>query len=275
MLCDAHNHLQDARFDIFRQGVMVSELVKLGWHHMVVNGTHPSDWGSVWELSVAFPHFIVPSYGLHPWKVKDAEEGWFEALVEQLNAAKGPVGVGEIGLDRWIENPDTLAQEEAFRRQLALATERNLPVTIHCLKAWGPLLEVLRAEPLPKRGFLIHSVNASPEVISELAEMGGYFSVSGPFIEPGRKRYQEALRAIPLDRLLIETDAPDMLPPESHRLVKLTDAATGEELCHPANLLAIYVFVREFLGLSDEVLLTTVFENFHRFFLGVGGAPQT
>ncbi|MFW6353511.1 MAG: TatD family hydrolase [Verrucomicrobiota bacterium] len=267
MLCDAHNHLHDARLDGLKRGGVLAELMRFGLHHSVVNGTSPADWGAVATLAEAFPRVIIPSFGVHPWKAAEVEDGYADELQRHLDAAKGPVGVGEIGLDRWIEEPDVARQEAVFRAQLQIAAERNLPVTIHCLRAWGPLMEVLQNAPLPERGFLIHSVGASPEMIEQLAKLGAYFSVSGPFADPKKKKFQRALRAIPEDRLLIETDAPDMLGPPEYRLAQVRDPRTGEELCHPFNLLANYVFVREFLALSDEALISSVHANFTRFFL--------
>lgn len=267
MIYDAHNHLHDSRLDGIKRGAVVGELVKFGLRAMVVNGTAPDDWDAVHQLALAFPRILLPSFGVHPWYVEKAEGDWLGDLEARVEAASGVVGIGEVGLDRWIENPDLERQDTVFRAQLRLATERNLPLTIHCVKAWGPLLEVLRAEKLPERGFLIHSVGASPEVIRELAFLGGYFSVSGPFADPAKTKYQEALRAIPPDRLLIETDAPDMLPPDDFRLAPAQDPASGKEVCHPFNLLPTYIFVREFLELEDEALVLQVHENFSRFFL--------
>ena len=267
MFCDAHIHLQDDRFEGLPLGAILSELVQRGWQHLVVNGTEPADWPRVAMLAKAFPRFLIPSFGLHPWKLATAPHDWLETLVAQLEQQAGPVGIGEIGLDRWMQQPDPELQDTAFRAQLALATARNLPVTIHCLRAWGPLMDVLREVELPRRGFLIHSVGASPEIIEELVALGGYFSVSGPFADPRKTKYQAALQAIPLDRLLIETDAPDMVPPPTHTLALLKDSKHGKDICHPLNLMGTYVYVREFFDLSDEAVLMTVFENFDRFFL--------
>ena len=267
MIYDAHNHFQDPRFDHLKRGSVLGELVHFGLRAMVVNGTEPGDWEAVAQLAVAFPGTIIPSFGVHPWFVDQAEGEWLEDLRHRVDSASGIVGIGEVGLDRWIEDPDEEKQDTVFRAQLRLATERNLPLTIHCLKAWGPLLEVLRSEDLPKRGFLIHSVGASPEVIKELAFLGGYFSVSGSFADPEKKKYQAALKEIPPDRLLIETDAPDMVPPEDYRIVTEEDPKTGKVINHPFNLLTTYVFVREFLELDDEALVLRVHENFTGFFL--------
>jgi len=267
MLYDAHNHLHDARLNSLNRGAVVAELAKFGVRRMVVNGTEPDDWDAVEALARGLPELILPSYGVHPWFVENAIGDWQGDLERRLDRAIGPVGIGEVGLDRWIDDPDEEKQDAVFRAQLRIAAERNLPITIHCLRAWGALLEVLREEPLPERGFLIHSVGASPDSIRELAFLGGYFSVSGPFADPEKKKYRRALEAIPQDRLLIETDAPDMLPPADHRLAAVTDPATGKELCHPFNLLCTYVFVREFLELDDETLVLQIHKNFERFFL--------
>lgn len=267
MICDAHNHLHDPQLDGINRGATIAELVRFGLRHMVVNGTEPKDWDAVKIVARAIPETVIPSYGVHPWALEALEENWLEDLIARLDAEPGVVGIGEIGLDRGMEDPDLDQQESVFRAQLQLAAKRNLPVTIHCVRAWGPLLEILRSERRPERGFLIHSVVASPETIRELAFLGAYFSVSAAFAHPEKTKHHEALRTIPLDRLLIESDAPGMLPPPSHRLVPLTDRETGKELNHPFNLLCGYIFVREFLGLSDETLVSRVYENFVRFFL--------
>src|SRR5690606_11232155 len=117
-----------------------------------------------------------------------------------------------------IENPDLPAQEEVFVRQLELAAERNVPATIHCLKAWGRLNEILRAEKRPACGFLLHSYGGPAEMVRGFAGLGAFFSISGHFANERKSRQRETFRSVPLDRLLIETDAPDMpLPGELDR----------------------------------------------------------
>lgn len=233
---------------------------------MVVNGTCPEDWPAVQALAEAFPDSVIPSFGIHPWKVRNVAEDWEGQLVRILDDAPGSVGIGEVGLDRWIEDPDFGRQRRVFRAQLQLAAERNLPLTIHCLRAWGPLLEDLRASPLPVRGFLLHSPGASPETIAQLVELGAWFSVSGYFASPGKKNYQRALSAIPRERLLIETDAPDMVPPDDYLETVLHNPTTGEPVNHPGNLFAIYRFVAHFLHWNPEELRDQVAANFQQFF---------
>jgi len=122
---------------------------------LVVNGTREADWERVAELARAYPGRVLPSFGLHPWYVNEASEHWRGRLPGFLDAM--PSGVGEVGLDRWIEGFDSSKQEEAFRFQIRLAAERGVPLSIHCLKAWGRMLEILEEEALPDCGFLLHS----------------------------------------------------------------------------------------------------------------------
>ena len=233
---------------------------------MVVNGTEPEDWPAVQALAEAFPATVMPSFGVHPWKVNHVAEDWEMQLICALEDAPGRVGIGEVGLDRWVEDPDFEKQRRVFRTQLRLAAEKNLPLTIHCLRAWGPLLEDLRANPRPARGFLVHSPGASPETIAQLVDLGAYFSVSGYFAFSEKKKYQRALSAVPRERLLIETDAPDMLPPEGCIETPLHDPATGERVNHPGNLFAIYRFVADHLQWDPEGLRDQVAVNFEQLF---------
>ncbi len=103
---------------------------------MVVNGSCEEDWPEVLKLAREFPQ-VLPSFGYHPWYVKERTPQWQAELARFLDSV--PSAVGEIGLDRWIKDCDLALQEEMFVFQLRLAAERGLPVSIHCLQAWGPL----------------------------------------------------------------------------------------------------------------------------------------
>ena len=173
--------------------------------------------------------------------------------------------IGEIGLDRWIAGHDDAAQRNVFERQIALAAERNLPATIHCLRAWGPLWEIVRAHPLPARGFLLHAYGGSAEMVRGFVERGAYFSFSPAFLHERKAAQREIFRQIPSDRLLVETDAPDMLPPPERNAHPLTDTA-GCVINHPANLLVAYAALAELRGLDLPVLATQVEENFTQLF---------
>lgn len=182
-----------------------------GVARMVVNGACEADWPDVLALAERHPE-IIPSFGYHPWYVRECSETWQERLLFFLDQA--PAGVGEIGLDRWVKGHDVARQQAVFRWQLRVAAERNRPVSIHCLQAWGDLLEILREGPLPSCGFLLHSYGGSVEMLKPLADLGAYFSFPGYFAHERKTRQRETFRHVPPDRLLVETDAPDQLPPE-------------------------------------------------------------
>jgi TatD DNase family protein len=153
-----------------------------------------------------------------------------------------------------------------FVAQLRLAAERNLPVSIHCLQAWGRMLELLRAGPRPARGFLLHSFGGPQEMVKPFAALGAYFSLPGYFAHERKQRQRETFRHVPADRLLIETDAPDQSLPGARNRFPLTDAASGRPLNHPANLPAVYEFAAELLGEALTTLAPRLEENFHRLF---------
>lgn len=264
-LFDAHCHLQDDRIDESVLAETLRGYTAIGVRRCVVNGIEPGDWDRVAALGRGH-EVVLPSFGLHPWKVNSAEGGW-ETKLRALLEAFPDGGVGEIGLDKWIRDYDLPAQQDAFRRQLRLAAELERPVSIHCLKAWGPLLDTLRSEPLPARGFLMHSYGGSRELAAELSELGAYFSVSGYFARERKREQREVFRSLPIDRLLVETDAPDMLGPEEC-VSKDWTSSDGAPLNHPLNLDAIYRFAARLRGMSDDAFAAQMEDNWRRLFGG-------
>jgi TatD DNase family protein len=264
-LYDAHNHLQDERFGD-RPAELVSACDQAGVARMVVNGACETDWPAVLALARQFSP-VLPSFGYHPWYVHERTNGWLAALTHFLDLV--PSAIGEIGLDRWKPDLAYAGQEEVFTAQLSLAASRNLPVSIHCLQAWGRMLEVLQAGPLPARGFLLHSYGGPKEMVASFAELGAYFSFPGYYANARKERQREAFRQIPADRLLIETDAPDQRLPDELNRFPLTDSKTGQPLNHPANLAAVYQFAAELRRDSLEALTARVEQNFLRLFGGL------
>lgn len=257
---DAHCHLQDERIHAKADAFM--ELYgELGVDRVVVNGTCEEDWTKVAELAREYPR-VKPSFGLHPWRVNEASGTWKETLAALWDAYPD-AAVGEVGLDRWVEGFDIEAQEAAFAWQLEQACKREVAVSIHCLRAWGRMLELLQSSRRPARGFLLHSYGGSKEMVDSFAQIGGYFSISGYFALERKERQREALRQIPLDRLLVETDAPDMAGPEAGRLYSIDG---DKALNHPSNIVSVYAFVAELFGVSIDELKERVAENFARFF---------
>lgn len=288
---DAHNHLQDEWLAPHRATVL-ADLKAAGVAGAVVNGTSEADWADVTALAQATPT-VIPSYGLHPWDVGNRSPDWQGRLsaalaagdavlaARPLDPAAGRLAkVGEIGLDRWIldrAKPDDprLAglrrapleeQREVFAWQLALAASANRAVSIHCLDAFGALLEVLQSTPRPARGFLLHAYGGSADMVPRFAELGAYFSFNGAFLDARHAAKQAVYRAIPADRLLVETDAPAMpLPPAAERFM-LPAGPGGVRLNHPANLAAAYTGLATLRGQDPAELSAAVAANFHRLF---------
>lgn len=294
-LYDAHNHLQDDRFD-GRQAELLPACARAGVACMVVNGSCEEDWPQVLALTRQFGRDafhrlpfssteagdgvervpthndptslprIIPSFGYHPWYLQERTTDWLKHLTDCLD--QSPSAVGEIGLDRWKPGLRYDDQEEVFVAQLRLAAERNLPASIHCLQAWGRMLELLQAGPLPARGFLLHSYGGPKEMVKPFADLGAYFSLPGYYVHERKGRQRETFRHVPPGRLLIETDAPDqMLPPDRDRFALTT--ADGKPLNHPANLRAVYDFAAGLFGEQIETLTARIEQNFQRLFGGL------
>lgn len=285
---DAHNHLHDERF-LGRQSDLVAACRAAGITRMVVNGSCEDDWPAVANLARQHPDLILPAFGLHPWYVHQRSPEWFHALVHWLDVTPGAT-VGEIGLDRWIlETPTAVGttfaarppaplteQIEVFQRQLALASERRLPASLHCLQAWGPLFECLRATR-PPSGVLLHSYGGPAEMVVPLARLGAYFGFPGYFLHARKTRQREVFRAVPADRLLAETDAPDQrLPPATDAFAATVwpAGARVEELAgpgdtpanHPVNLTLVYLGLAGLRRVPVTSLDAQLHENFLRLF---------
>ncbi|OIR07376.1 putative deoxyribonuclease YcfH [mine drainage metagenome] len=279
MYFDAHNHFQDDWLDPHRE-LLIEELRRAGIGGMVMNGTCEADWGKVAAIATRTP-WIVPSFGLHPWDCGNRGPDWESRLVAALTATPR-AAVGEIGIDRWIldrARPDDprLAglrrapldeQLTVFVRQLALARLLNRPASVHCLDAWGPLLDCLRATPLPSRGFLLHAYGGSAELIAAFADLGAYFSFNGSFLEERRTRNRDAFRHVPPDRLLVETDAPAMPLPPAWTRFSLPPTSSGDAVNHPGNLIGAYEGLAQLRGLPVDGLAELCARNYRRLFLG-------
>lgn len=297
-LYDAHNHLQDPWLAPHRDRIF-ADLAALPLRRAVVNGTHEADWPDVAALARAQP-FVLPSYGLHPWHVGNASLAWRDHLLtfldhptppasshpshpaslpHQSHSLHPPPALGEIGLDTWIldrARPDDPRlhglrrapldeQLAAFRWQLDLATARNLPVTIHCLDAWGPLLTELRSRR-PARGFLLHAYGGSLELAREFTALGAYFSFNGAFLHDRAAKKRAVFAALPADRLLVETDAPAMPLPPALRTHPLPDTADGSPVNHPAELPVAYRGLADLRRVPLATLAVEIEQNFQRLF---------
>ena len=246
---DAHLHLQDARLGDSRE--VARKMNQVGVDVAVIDATRQADWNEVhkliaWSMGEDVPE-LLPAYGVHPWHAHTTEEGWLDDLQDYL-VTHPNASIGEIGLDCWVDDPSLDVQRPVFRAQLELAAHLSKTMSIHCLKAWGPLMEELKDCP-PTAPFLMHSYGGSIEFARQLLDLGAYFSFSGYFLQPWKAGVVEVFKQLPKDRILIETDAPDMAPPEEHISHPLDDGVN-----HPANLPAIGAALAKELGMEPEAL---------------------
>ncbi|GHB98420.1 TatD family hydrolase [Cerasicoccus arenae] len=269
-LYDAHCHWHDQRLNP-GQELMVAGLAQIPLAKAVVNGTHPGDWEAVAELAEQDSR-VLPAFGLHPWHVNEAPKDWLDQLQDYLHRFPY-AAVGEAGLDRWIQGHDLPRQQAALQAQMELAAAENRPISLHCLQAWGPLFEQLQAGPLPARGFHLHGYGGAPEMVASFAAIGGYFSFSAYVMHERKARHRESFAVIPIERLLLETDSPDMLPSVDWLDWELTgnavfaDEGGGRAMHHPANITASYRAASKLTGMPESAIRLQVERNFHRFFL--------
>ena len=282
---DAHNHLHTKPLCEYRKAI-IEALLLTGVVGAVDNGTCEEDWVAVAQLCVdARTHAggavfrWMPSFGLHPWEAGNRSSAWEDKLLGFLDAHPS-AGVGEIGLDRWIlerarPNDTRLAglrraplpeQIEVFRAQFIIAVDRRRAISVHCLEAFGALLEELSSLPTAPRGLLLHAYSGPAEMVPAFAKRGAYFSFNGAFMESRKKRLRDVFAVIPVNRLLVETDAPAMRLPATFERFSLPPANDLAAPNHPANLVATYEALAELRQVSVEALALTVEANFLRLF---------
>jgi TatD DNase family protein len=249
VLYDSHNHLQSLRFGQPATD-LIAAMKHVGVTGCVVNATQEADWGNVQVLAEQFPDFVRPAYGVHPWFADTDSDGWEERLRNLLRENKH-ASVGEIGLDGWVKAPSMAVQRVVFAKQVAIAADLKRVMTVHCLKAWDQLFRLMDENDAWPEKFLMHSFGGSIEVAQRLLKRGAWFSFSGYFLQSRKQKVLEVFKRLPRNRILLETDAPEMAPP-----LELMKFPIGEEVNHPANLRAIAeAFEKEMgVGILEEVI---------------------
>ncbi len=207
-LFDTHAHYDARQFDPDRDQVLAA-LPGQGVELVVNPGCDLASSRQAVELAGRWP-FVYAAVGVHPEECA----GWTQGDVEELRAlAARPkvVAVGEIGLDYyWRSNPPRELQKQAFRAQMALARELDLPVIVHDREAHGDSLDIVRAFPGVRGVF--HCFSGSAEMARELMGLGWMISFTGVLTYKNARKAVEAAQAVPLDRIMIETDSPYMAP---------------------------------------------------------------
>jgi TatD DNase family protein len=208
MLVDTHCHLDAAEFDGDRTAVADSAL-RVGVGLIVVPSVGRANFGAV--ASVCRDHSCcVAAYGIHPMYLEQAREADLDVLRETVLRER-PLAVGEIGLDRFVQPRDEVRQEVYFSAQLKIARETELPVLLHARRAIDPVLKQLRLYPVP--GGIAHAFNGSRQQADEFIRLGFKLGFGGTMTFTRARRIRELAATLPLDAIVLETDAPD-IPPE-------------------------------------------------------------
>jgi TatD DNase family protein len=248
---DAHCHLHDERLAPSLEDAMTRARNAGVAGYFNCSATE-GGWGEVTRFAETHRE-VIPAFGLHPWYIPEAGKDWLERLKGFL--ARPQSAVGEIGLDQVVTGNVSMAiQEEVFRMQLALALELDVPANIHCRKAWEPLIRNLRRVWKKGKPFVIHSFSGTTDTIPPLAELGAYFSFSGSLTRSHNTRAHKSIKAVPRDRLLVETDAPDIPPEIDHKI----DYQTPNE---PQNIIRVIEKAAELLGVNIEEIASVTWEN--------------
>lgn len=208
-LIDAHCHFDDTRFDEDRAEAL-QRAHEAGVDEQIIPAIKAAWWPRIRQLCQSTPG-LYPCYGLHPMFVADHREDHLKVLQHWLDTEK-PVAIGECGLDYFIQDPQLARQQHFFEAQLQLALEYDLPVIIHARRSVEEIINTLR-QFSGLRGML-HSYSGSEQQAHRLIEMGFYLSFGGPVTYERANRLRHLVESLPLERLLLETDAPDQ--PDCH-----------------------------------------------------------
>lgn len=269
-LFDAHCHIQDERLasglDATLKRARTSGVMK-----MLCCGTSETDWQRVATLCNR-NSALIPAFGLHPWHVQGRSSTWMTALTDSL-LSDPAAAVGEIGLDHAIKERNDDAQTEVFIAQLRLAKALDRPACIHCRRAWDIIIQVLEDMDGLPAGFLIHSYSGPVELIELLAGMGAYFSFSGTITRQRNQRGHTAVVAVPMDRLLIETDSPDLTPVLPSTTPESTPQ-TAEAPNEPANLVHVMKAVAQLRKMTENDVADVTYNNACRLFTCRQEAPE-
>lgn len=255
-MIDSHCHLDKPEFDADRDGVLARARAA-GVSDVVVPAVGPDAWDGLLRWAARAPGVHV-ALGIHPQLLPEldpAGDGARLAALEAALARGGAVAIGECGLDgpSVARGAPMDRQVAVLRGHLALARRFGLPVILHALRAHEPLLALLAEEPLPDGGVL-HSFSGSAEQVPAYARHGLHFAFAGPVTYERARKPLAAARAVPRDRLLVETDAPDQTP-RPHR---------GR--CEPAYVVEVAAAVAGAIGatVAEVDALTTA--NARRLF---------
>jgi TatD DNase family protein len=212
-LFDTHCHLNSPQFQE-ELSDLIGRARETGVRSIVIPGYDYES--NLRSLAIAEKYEgIYCAVGYHPCDLNDLTDDHYQKLYEWAKRDH-VVAIGEIGLDYHWDTTTPELQKEMFRKQIAIAKELHLPIVIHDREAHGDILQILKEEDAAKVGGIMHCFGGSWEMAQECMKMNFYISFGGPVTFKNGKRPQEVASKVPLERLLIETDAP-YLTPEPYR----------------------------------------------------------
>jgi len=204
---DTHSHYADSAFDGDRDELLAA-LPDKGVRFAALAGSSMQD--SAENVALAQKYgYIYAAVGVHPESVDETPSDYREKLTELVKSSEKVRAIGEIGLDYHYENYDRDKQILFFRQQLELASELSLPVVVHSRNASEDTLDILKEY---RPAGVVHCFSGSAEVAREVIKLGMYIGFTGVLTFKNAKKALRALEAVPLDRLLLETDCPYMAP---------------------------------------------------------------
>lgn len=252
MLIDTHVHLNADQYDEDLQEV-IDRALEEGIDRMFVVGFDTNTIERTMKLIDQYD-FIYGIIGWHPVDAIDCTEERLQ-WIEELSKHPKIIGIGEMGLDyHWDKSPKDI-QKEVFRKQIALAKRVQLPIIIHNREATQDCVDILKEENASEVGGIMHSFSGSNEIADEILKMNFYISLGGPVTFKNAKQPKEVAQHIPLDRLLVETDAP-YLSPQPYR---------GKRN-EPARVKLVAEQIAELRGISYEEVCKATTENAERLF---------
>jgi TatD DNase family protein len=207
MLVDTHCHLDAAEFDDDRDDV-VARAQAGGVGAIVIPAVERANFAAVASVCRSYAG-CVPAYGIHPLYVDRAQPDDLDALAGYLQTAT-PVAVGEIGLDGFVTPRDEARQQQYFSAQLAIAREHQLPVLLHVRRAIDPVLAQLRRTRVV--GGIAHAFNGSRQQADEFIKLGFKLGFGGTLTYPRSTRIRALAATLPIESIVLETDAPDIPP---------------------------------------------------------------
>lgn len=251
LIFDSHAHYDDEQFDSDREELLGRVLPESGVCGILNMGADLQGCHDTVALTERYD-YIYGAVGIHPECAKELPENWLTLLRALLKKEK-IVAVGEIGLDyHWLDSCPKERQQEVFAAQLELSRELSLPVAVHDREAHADTLELLRRY---RPQGVVHCFSGSVEMARDVVKLGMYVGIGGVVTFKNARHAVEVAKELPLDRLLLETDAPYMAP-EPYR-GKRNDSSL---ILHVAKRIG------ELRGEAPEVILRAAGENTRRLF---------